>query len=677
MAAVDRRDRRRGPDAVRATPEPPIAVPRCGSTSRPRSASRCSRCRSSRCSCGSTGRRCPPRSPRPPRCRRSRSRSSPRHRDGSVRRARRAARRSSSPAAPGRAPRCCARSRRFPSCCRRSSAASPCSPCSAATACSARPSAWLGIRIPFTTAAVVIAQTFVALPFLVITVEGSLRTAGTRYETVAAGLGAGRFTVFRRITLPLVGPGPDRRHRAVLRARARRVRRDRAVRRQLARHDPHDAARDLHGVQRRGRQRGHGDRALAHARRSSRSRCCCSCAAGVRMPRDDRRGRRHRSTPGVGHRDGRRVPARRRGRGRGIGEIARGARPERIGQVDAARRDRRASRARRRCRAHRRARARARRSIGGDDEVGAHRGRPGRRARSACSASSRCCSRTSARSRTWRSARARRAMPKREARAARIRLARAGRASPDSTDDAPPRSRAGSSSGSRSPARSRRAPSVLLLDEPFASLDVQTAADMRRLVAEQRAEPRIPTLLVTHDPLDAIVLADRAAILHDGRIVQQGRPAEVLGHPATPFVGRARGREPARRRRRSGRRCASPWSARRAASCCAASGDRLVRDARRRPCSAPASVHARARRASPRAERIRRRSTEPLVRHRGDARAGAAAACASSPPSTPISPSTCRRRPPSRSTSPRRAARVPRRGIGCLGAGARLNAVLA
>jgi molybdate transport system permease protein len=65
----------------------------------------------------------------------------------------------------------------------------------------------LGIRIPFTTLAVVIAQTFVALPFLVLSLEGSLRTAGTRYETVAATLGAGRWTVFRRITLPLVGPG--------------------------------------------------------------------------------------------------------------------------------------------------------------------------------------------------------------------------------------------------------------------------------------------------------------------------------------------------------------------------------------------------------------------------------------------------------------------------------------
>jgi len=67
--------------------------------------------------------------------------------------------------------------------------------------------AWFGIRLPFTTAAVVIAQTFVAMPFLVLGVEGALRTAGQRYEVVAATLGAGRWTVLRRITLPLVAPG--------------------------------------------------------------------------------------------------------------------------------------------------------------------------------------------------------------------------------------------------------------------------------------------------------------------------------------------------------------------------------------------------------------------------------------------------------------------------------------
>lgn len=67
--------------------------------------------------------------------------------------------------------------------------------------------ALVGVRIPFTTVAVVIAQAFVALPFLVISVEGALRTAGTGHDAVAATLGARPFTVFRRVTLPLVAPG--------------------------------------------------------------------------------------------------------------------------------------------------------------------------------------------------------------------------------------------------------------------------------------------------------------------------------------------------------------------------------------------------------------------------------------------------------------------------------------
>jgi molybdate transport system permease protein len=65
----------------------------------------------------------------------------------------------------------------------------------------------LGVEVAFTTIAVVLAQTFVALPFLVVSLEGALRTAGQRYEVVAASLGAGPTTVFRRITVPLVLPG--------------------------------------------------------------------------------------------------------------------------------------------------------------------------------------------------------------------------------------------------------------------------------------------------------------------------------------------------------------------------------------------------------------------------------------------------------------------------------------
>ena len=65
----------------------------------------------------------------------------------------------------------------------------------------------LGIRLPFSTPAVVLAQTFVALPFLVLAVEGALRTSGVGYEQTAASLGAGRWTILRRVTLPLAAPG--------------------------------------------------------------------------------------------------------------------------------------------------------------------------------------------------------------------------------------------------------------------------------------------------------------------------------------------------------------------------------------------------------------------------------------------------------------------------------------
>jgi molybdate transport system permease protein len=64
-----------------------------------------------------------------------------------------------------------------------------------------------GVTLPFSTAAVVIAETFVALPFLVLAVEGALQGVDARLELAAAGLGASRFTVFRRVTLPLVLPG--------------------------------------------------------------------------------------------------------------------------------------------------------------------------------------------------------------------------------------------------------------------------------------------------------------------------------------------------------------------------------------------------------------------------------------------------------------------------------------
>lgn len=64
-----------------------------------------------------------------------------------------------------------------------------------------------GLGLSFSTPAVVLAQTFVALPFLVLAVEGAVRTSGVDYERTAAALGAGRWTILRRITLPLAAPG--------------------------------------------------------------------------------------------------------------------------------------------------------------------------------------------------------------------------------------------------------------------------------------------------------------------------------------------------------------------------------------------------------------------------------------------------------------------------------------
>ena len=65
---------------------------------------------------------------------------------------------------------------------------------------------WFGVQLPFSTAGVIMAEAFVAMPFLVITVEGALRSADPRFDEAAATLGAKRWTILRRITLPLIGP---------------------------------------------------------------------------------------------------------------------------------------------------------------------------------------------------------------------------------------------------------------------------------------------------------------------------------------------------------------------------------------------------------------------------------------------------------------------------------------
>jgi molybdate transport system permease protein len=66
---------------------------------------------------------------------------------------------------------------------------------------------WFGLTLPFTTTGVIVAQAFVAMPFLVITVEAAFRQLDTRFEDAARTLGASRWYVFRRVTLPAIRPG--------------------------------------------------------------------------------------------------------------------------------------------------------------------------------------------------------------------------------------------------------------------------------------------------------------------------------------------------------------------------------------------------------------------------------------------------------------------------------------
>ncbi len=79
-------------------------------------------------------------------------------------------------------------------------------------------------------------------------------------------------------------------------------------------------------------------------------------------------------------------------------------------------------------------------------------------------------------------------------------------------------------------------PQVLLLDEPMAALDVQTASLIRELLRERLADSGIATIVVTHDVLDAIVLAERVVIMQDGRLVDDGPKERVLGLPRNQFI---------------------------------------------------------------------------------------------------------------------------------------------
>jgi molybdate transport system ATP-binding protein len=81
-------------------------------------------------------------------------------------------------------------------------------------------------------------------------------------------------------------------------------------------------------------------------------------------------------------------------------------------------------------------------------------------------------------------------------------------------------------------------PGLLLLDEPLAALDARTRLEVRAELRRHLADFPGPTLLVTHDPLEAMVMTDRLLVIEGGRIVQEGSPVQVARRPATQYIAR-------------------------------------------------------------------------------------------------------------------------------------------
>ena len=80
-------------------------------------------------------------------------------------------------------------------------------------------------------------------------------------------------------------------------------------------------------------------------------------------------------------------------------------------------------------------------------------------------------------------------------------------------------------------------PRVLLLDEPFGALDARVRKQLRQWLRTLHDEVKVTTLLVTHDSEEACEVADRVAVMHEGRIAQIGTAAELARELTTPFLG--------------------------------------------------------------------------------------------------------------------------------------------
>ena len=411
----------------------------------------------------------------------------------------------------------------------------------------------LGVQISFTTTAVVIAQVFVSMPYLVVTLEAALRSRDTHAETIARTLGAREWTVLTRITLPLVGP-------ALVRGTAL------ALGRSLGEFGATIAfAGSKEGVTR--------TMPLAiYLERESDTATSLALAvvliamsfiivgatnvswpsAVARLPRPPRRGGATPSDPA--------------------------GRTARTGDVDGAEAGRRAPRGRDLHVSF----ASAVRDVDVDLEVGAGRtaaligpngsgkstvcevvaglldadgGRvrlgerlldgpggfvpAGRRGVALLSQSPGVFGRMSALDNVAFGPRCRR-IGVRAARArARAELAAVGA---DHLADRRGSQLSGGQSARVALARALATdPALLVLDEPMAALDVTARAQMRALVARRTAEQGLTVLVVTHDILDVTALADDVIVLQEGRVAEYGPAAEVLTAPTSDFAARLTG----------------------------------------------------------------------------------------------------------------------------------------
>ena len=381
---------------------------------------------------------------------------------------------------------------------------------------------WFGITLAFSTWGVILAETFVAMPFLVITVDGALRSLDTRYEDAGATLGASRWTVMRRVTLPAIAPSLAA-GAALTWARALGEFGATITFAGNLPRDPDDAAR---GLSRTPRRLGIGDRAQSRAARGVDHGVGGRGPPGVRQPGcTGIRVTNHAALDAsvelqlgtlsmhVELRAGDRelvVLVGPNGAGKStLLRVLAGLTPIDAGAI----------------------------SLDGimlDDPSAGVFVPPERRPVAMMFQDALLFRHLDALDNVAFGMRAGGNAQGCGPTSAAELLTRLGLAQ---EMHAKPHELSGGQAQRVALARALAVePRALLLDEPLSALDAQTRVEVRRTLREQLTTFPGVRVLVSHDPLEALTLADRIVVLEAGRVVQTGTPDEVRRHPRSPYV---------------------------------------------------------------------------------------------------------------------------------------------